>query len=251
MKNFDPTSYLYSMSTQLASVFTSPLLVAGFDFLDPMWLLETFGLIGMIIIIFLESAFAPLPGDSLLFLGGVFAFKGTFNLWAVIIGCSIAAITGNQAGYWFGRKVGLALYNRPNSRIFTQDNLEKTHLYFEKYGAKTILIARLIPVVRGLAPIVAGVGKMNYRKFVTYNVVGGVLWATLIPLAGWKLGESIGAEAIDKFILPIVALIIIVSFIPLFVEYYKSRKNKGRDQETPVIDATDPTAKEIHTLVDD
>lgn len=220
---------LTSILSNLANaVFATPVvavIMAAVKWLDPNWLLETFGLIGMIIIIFLESAFAPLPGDSLLFLGGFFAFKGTFNIWWVMIGCTLAAIAGNQAGYWFGRKVGAALYEK-NNRLFNEENFNKTHAYFEKYGPKTILLARLIPVVRGLAPIVAGVGQMQYRTFIFYNVLGGVLWATILPLLGYFLGETIGTETIDKYILPIVIAIILVSMIPLFVEAYKARKHK-------------------------
>lgn len=239
------TSHFFS----IASLLHSDLLAVSL--LDPKYLLETFGLIGLIVIIFLESAFAPLPGDSLLFLGGLFSSSGAafdvkLNLWAVIFGTMIAAILGNQVAYWFGRKVGVALYNRPNSRLFSHENLEKTHHYFEKYGAKTIFLARWIPLVRGLAPIVAGVGRMDYRKFILYNVFGAAVWTTVLPLAGWKLGDSIPADKVDKLILPIVAIIILVSFIPLFVEMYRAKMSPKK----PVsVDADDPTVEELHSLV--
>lgn len=225
------------------------------NFLDPKDLLASFGLAGLIVIIFLESAFAPLPGDSLLFLAGLFSSTPPdpsmkLNLWVVIFGTMIAAILGNQAAYWFGRKVGVALYNRPNSRIFSRENLEKTHHYFERFGAKTIFLARWIPIVRGLAPIVAGVGRMDYRVFITYNILGAAVWTTVLPLAGWKLGETIGADQIDKYILPIVALIILASFVPLFVELYRTKKTKPASAKSPAV-STHADAREINDLVND
>src|SRR5688572_7476494 len=127
----------------------TPFFASGAGFLSPDHLLETFGQIGLIVIIFLESAFAPLPGDSLLFSAGLLASQHKFglNVWTISIGCSVAAIAGNQAGYWFGRKMGIALYSRPDSRFFKREHIDKTHAYFERYGPKTILLARLVPVV--------------------------------------------------------------------------------------------------------
>lgn len=191
--------------------------------LNPEHLLETFGTIGLIVIIFLESCFAPLPGDSLLFSAGLLASNGRLNLAAILLGTGIAAIAGNQVGYWFGRKAGTTLYKRPDSRFFKQEHIEKTHAYFERFGPKTILLARLIPIVRGFAPIVAGVGRMNYRTFTIYNVVGGVLWVVAFSVGGWVLGKQI--HDVDKYVLPLVALVVVVTSIPVVVEYYRAKRH--------------------------
>lgn len=200
-----------------------PLLASSL--LNPEHLIETFGTAGLFIIIFLESAFAPLPGDSLLFSAGLLASEHRFglNVWVLCLGCTLAAIAGNQAAYWFGRKAGVALYNRKGSKIFKTENLEKTHAYFEKYGPKTIVIARFIPIVRGLAPIVAGIGRMDYRLFVTYNIVGGIVWAFGFVIGGWFLGKSI--PNVDRYVLPLVIAVVIVTSIPVVIEYFRARKH--------------------------
>lgn len=210
----------------------TPLIAAASaDFLSPDHLLETFGTIGLIVVIFLESAFAPLPGDSLLFSAGLLASQHKFglNVWTMAIGCSAAAIAGNQAGYWFGRKVGGALYSRPDSRWFKKEHIEKTHSYFERFGPKTILLARLIPVVRGLAPIVAGVGQMKFRVFVTYNVIGALLWCFGFIFGGWFLGNSI--PHVDRYVLPLVALVIVITSLPVVIEYYRAKKHFATPSE--------------------
>lgn len=200
-----------------------PILSASF--LDPDHLMSTLGFWGLVVIIFLESAFLPAPGDSLLFVAGVFVVRGDLNLWATLISTTIAGILGNQAGYWFGRKVGLALYDRPDSRFFKKEHLDKTHAYFERFGPKTILLARVIPVVRGLAPIVAGVGRMNYRTFVTYNILGAFLWCFGFILLGYFAGDSIGAENIDKYVIPLALAVVIITSIPLVFEYRRQKKH--------------------------
>jgi membrane-associated protein len=218
------------------------------NFLDPIELIEKFGTVGLFIIIFLESAFAPLPGDSLLFAAGLFAAAGNLSLPVIIVGSSIAAILGNQAGYWFGRKVGVALYDRPNSRFFKKENLDKTHAYFERFGPKTIVLARLIPVVRGLAPIVAGVGRMEYRTFVTYNIAGGIAWVVSFIMLGWFLGDAIGPEKVDKYVLPLVIAVIVITTIPLVIEYYRTKKQLAK---IPVGDAMHDIADATHDIVKD
>jgi membrane-associated protein len=193
--------------------------------LDPNELMSTLGFWGLTIIIFLESAFLPAPGDSLLFVAGVFAFRGDIPLGWTLLATTLAGIAGNQAGYWFGRKVGVALYNRPDSRFFKKEHLDKTHAYFERFGPKTILLARVIPVVRGLAPIIAGVGRMEYRTFVVYNVLGSILWCFGFILLGYYAGDAIGAENIDKYVLPLAAVVVIVTSIPLYFEYRRNKKH--------------------------
>ena len=187
--------------------------------MNPETLIEAFGTLGLFVIVFAESGLLIgffLPGDSLLFTAGLLASQGTLNLPVVVTGVVIAAIVGDQVGFLIGRRAGPAIFNRPESRLFHKKNVDRAHAYFEKNGPRTIILARFIPIIRTFAPMVAGVGQMNYRKFVTYNVVGGITWGAGVTLAGYLLGESI--HDIDKWLLPIILLIGAVSFIPVFLE---------------------------------
>ncbi|MGH8928189.1 MAG: DedA family protein [Acidimicrobiia bacterium] len=201
-------------------------------FLDPQQLLVTFGTIGLFVIVFAESGLLVgffLPGDSLLFTAGLFAAQGTLNLPLILAGCFLAAVAGDQVGYAFGKKVGPALFRRPDSRFFRQEYVAKAQAFFDRYGAKTIVLARFVPIVRTFAPIVAGVGTMRYRTFVTYNVVGGLLWAIGVTMLGYLLGELI--PDIDTYLLPIVGLIILISFVPIGLEWRKGRKRRAVSAE--------------------
>lgn len=167
----------------------------GPDFLDPEQLISTFGLIGLLIIVFAESGLLIgffLPGDSLLFTAGLLVADGqylTYPLWLVCALVTIAAVAGDQVGYMFGRKVGPALFRRPDARLFKQRYLTKAHEFFETYGARSIVLARFVPIVRTFTPIVAGVSGMRYRVFVIYNVVGALLWGTGVTVLGYLLGQ--------------------------------------------------------------
>ena len=196
--------------------------------LDPQELLIAFGTIGLFLIVFAESGLLIgffLPGDSLLFTAGLFAAQGTLNLPVILVGCFVAAVAGDQVGYAFGKNVGPALFRRPDSRLFKQEYVEKAQHFFERHGVKTIVLARFVPIVRTFAPIVAGVGTMKYRTFVTYNVIGGLLWAVGVTMLGYMLGELI--PDIDTFLLPIIAVIIALSLIPIAMEWRKSRKRRA------------------------
>lgn len=196
-------------------------------FLDPQNLLVTFGLIGLFLIVFAESGLLIgffLPGDSLLFTAGLFSAQGTLSLPVVLVGCFAAAVAGDQVGYAFGKRVGPAIFRRPDSRFFRQEYVDKAQGFFEKYGAKTIVLARFVPIVRTFAPIVAGVGTMTYRTFVTYNVLGGFLWAIGVTMVGFLLGELI--PDIDTYLLPIIAVIIVISVIPIGLEWWRARRSK-------------------------
>jgi membrane-associated protein len=168
-----------------------------------------------------------LPGDSLLFTAGLLASRGTLNLAVVMIGCAVAAIVGDQVGYVIGRRAGPALFKRPDSRFFKRKNADRAHAYFETNGPKTIILARFIPVIRTFIPVVAGIGEMQYRRFVTFNVVGGVLWACGVTLAGYTLGASI--PNIDHYLLPIILLISAVSFVPVILELVRMRREGKPD----------------------
>jgi membrane-associated protein len=194
-------------------------------FLDPRDLLVTFGTIGLFLIVFAESGLFFgffLPGDSLLFTAGLFAAQGTLNLPLILVGCFVAAVAGDQVGYVFGQRVGPALFKRPDSRLFKQEYVERARAFFEKHGPKTIVLARFVPIVRTFAPILAGVGRMQYRTFVSYNLIGGFLWAVGVTLLGYWLGNLI--PDIDAYLLPIIALIIALSFVPIGLEWLKRRR---------------------------
>lgn len=181
------------------------------------------GYLGVFAIIFAESGLLVgffLPGDSLLFTAGFLASPASraivdhdiFSLPVLIVGCTIAAVAGDSVGYWFGHKVGRRLFQREDSLLFKKKHLYRVQELYEKHGGKIIVIARFMPIVRTFAPIVAGVGTMHYRRFVTFNVVGGVLWAAGVPTAGYFLGSVI--PDVDRYILPIVALIVVISVLP-------------------------------------
>ena len=200
------------------------------DLLDPQSLIAAFGTIGLFVIVFAESGLLFgffLPGDSLLFTAGFLASRDVLNLPLILVGCFVAAVAGDQVGYAFGRKVGPALFRRPESRFFRRENVEKAQAYFDRYGSKTIVLARFVPVVRTFAPIVAGVGKMNYRTFVTFNIIGGLLWAVGVTVLGYFLGEIDWVE--DNFELAILA-VVGVSVLPIAFELLRARRSRRSTQ---------------------
>ena len=193
--------------------------------LSPHHLIETFGTVGLIAVIFAESGLLIgffLPGDSLLFTAGLLASQGKLNLAVILIGCCLAAVAGDQVGYQFGSRVGPALFRRPDSRLFKQEYVTRAQSYFDQYGPRTIILARFIPIVRTFAPIVAGIGTMKWRTFISYNVVGGVGWAAGVIIAGNILGKTV--PSIDKYLLPIVLLIGFVSALPVILEVVRARR---------------------------
>ncbi|MGW3314660.1 DedA family protein [Streptomyces fungicidicus] len=204
-------------------------LALGPEWLSPDYLIETFSLPGILLIVFAESGlFAFLPGDSLLFTAGLFVAEGTYisqPLWLVCTLIVLAAVIGDQVGYMIGKFFGPKLFSRPNSKLFKQENLEKAHEFMEKYGPKAIVLARFVPIVRTFAPIVAGAGRMKYRTFLTYNVIGGVAWGCGVTLAGYWLGQI---ELIKTNIEPILILIVLISVVPIIIEYLRERGKKKR-----------------------
>ncbi|MFF9762596.1 MULTISPECIES: DedA family protein [Streptomyces] len=210
-------------------------LALGPEWLSPDYLIETFSLPGILLIVFAESGlFAFLPGDSLLFTAGLFVAEGTYisqPLWLVCTLIVLAAVIGDQVGYMIGKFFGPKLFSRPNSKLFKQENLEKAHEFMEKYGPKAIVLARFVPIVRTFAPIVAGAGRMKYRTFFTYNLIGGVAWGCGVTLAGYWLGQI---EFIKTNVEPILILIVVVSVVPIIIEYLRERgKKKRAAAETP------------------
>src|SRR3954465_9477862 len=162
--------------------------------LSPDDLIRSFGTIGLILIIFAESGLLIgffLPGDSLLFTAGLLASQGKLNIALVLLGCFAAAVAGDQVGYVFGGRVGPSIFRRPDSRLFKQENVARGQEFFDRYGPKTIVLARFVPVVRTFAPILAGVSRMRYRTFVAYNLLGGALWVGGVATAGYVLGTTV------------------------------------------------------------
>jgi membrane-associated protein len=205
-------------------------MIPGVDLID---LITAASLIGVALIVFAESGLLIgffLPGDSLLFTTGFLVHSGVlnYNIHFVVLVLFIAAVLGDSVGYTFGRRVGYKLFTRPNSLLFRQENIEKAQSFYEKHGGKTIVIARFIPVVRTFAPVIAGVGKMHYKTFLTYNLVGAVLWAAGVTYLGYFAGswlEAAGIE-IDHVLLPIIALIILISVLPPLFHIFKDKKQR-------------------------
>jgi membrane-associated protein len=224
-------------------------LALGPEWLSPDYLISTFSLPGILLIVFAESGlFAFLPGDSLLFTAGLFVAEGTYitqPLWLVCTLIVIAAVVGDQVGYMIGKFLGPKLFNRPNSKLFKQENLDKAHEFMEKYGPKAIVLARFVPIVRTFAPIVAGAGRMKYRTFLTYNVIGGIAWGTGVTVAGYWLGQI---DFIKKNVESILILIVLLSVVPIIVEYLRDRSKKKRAaSETPASQPYPPVMDDATT----
>jgi len=198
---------------------------------SPQHLLETFGTIGLFAIIFAETGLLVgffLPGDSLLVLAGLFAAIDNppvhLNLAVVLVALFVAAVAGAQTGYFIGLRGGPALFRRPQSRLFKHENVEKAERYFAKYGPKTIVIARFIPIVRTFANPMAGVGRMDLRTFATFNVLGALLWSVGVTMLGFALGKTI--PSVRDHLVIVEAIIIFLSVIPVGVEVVRSRRER-------------------------
>jgi membrane-associated protein len=178
------------------------------------------------LIIFIESSIFPvLPGDSLLFTAGLFIANGTLDapLWLVCVLVTAAALLGNVVGYYIGYFVGPKLFNRPDSKFFKREYVDKTHEFLEKHGPKAVVLARFVPFIRTFITWIAGIGRMDPKRYFTYTVLGGILWAAGITILGSLLGKI---EFIGKNIDAIFVLIVLVSVVPIALEYLKSRREK-------------------------
>jgi membrane-associated protein len=201
---------------------------------DPQQLIQSLGgfaLVGIALVVFAESGLLIgffLPGDSLLFTTGLLIANGQYlhyPLWLVCLLVAVAAVLGDQAGYLFGRKVGPALFRRPDSKLFKQENVEKAHDFFEHHGPKSIILARFVPIVRTFTPIIAGVSRMNYRSFFVFNLVGGTMWGAGVTVLGYFLGQiAFIRDNVDA----IFVVIVLVSVIPIAFEFLRSRRKSAR-----------------------
>ncbi len=199
--------------------------------LDLLSLIKSLGYLGVWGIVFAESGLLIgffLPGDSLLFTAGFLASQNFLNIGLLIFGCFVCAVFGDNVGYATGYRLGRRLFSREDSLLFHKKHLNTTQAFYEKHGKKAVVLARFMPIVRTFAPIVAGIGAMRYRTFMTYNLMGGGLWTAGITLLGFFLGHAIPAEQIDKYLLPIVAAIIILSVAPSLLHIYQEYRAKNR-----------------------
>lgn len=204
--------------------------------------IQTIGLIGVIIVVYIESGLLIgffLPGDSLLFTAGFLASQGIFNIWVLAIGCFLAAVLGDSTGYYIGHKFGRRLFHKEDSLLFHKDHLVKAEKFYEKHGGKTIILARFLPFIRTFAPVVAGIGKMHYTTFLFYNVIGAFLWAVCITIAGYFLGSLI--PDVDKYLLPIIGVIVLISVAPTIMHLAKDKH-----QRTAIMNAATAFLKRKH-----
>ncbi len=202
-------------------------------FLDTTHLLNTFGLIGLLLIIFAETGLLVgffLPGDSLLFTAGLVSAGGLAGvtlapLWVLLVLLPLVAIAGNLTGYWIGHRAGPTVFNRPNSRLFKAEYVEQAHGFFAKYGARTIVLARFVPIVRTFATVMAGASRMDLRVYALYSVIGGIAWAGGITALGHWLGQvDVIREHIEAFAL----LIVVISVIPVAIELLRARRTNRK-----------------------
>lgn len=189
--------------------------------LSPTTLITTLGTLGVIAIIFAETGLFFgffFPGDSLLFTAGFLASQGYVSMTWLLMGAFAAAVIGDSVGYAFGKKVGPALFSREDSRFFKRSYIARAQHFYEKYGKKTIVLARFVPIVRTFAPIVAGIGSMPYKSFITFNIFGGFLWTWAMLWLGYGLGSLIPNP--DRYVLPVILVIIVVSALPALKELF-------------------------------
>ncbi|MGF1603922.1 MAG: DedA family protein [Thermosynechococcaceae cyanobacterium] len=193
-------------------------------------LIRSFGYFGVWAIILAESGLFIgffLPGDSLLFTAGFLASQpNSLNLWILIAGCFVAAVTGDNVGYKTGKHFGRRLFQRQESWLFNPKNLMRSQHFYDKHGRKTIFLARFLPVVRTFAPVAAGIGAMKYPVFFAYNLFGGAVWTVGLCLLGYYLGRAI--PDVDRYLLPIIVVIVLVSVLPSLLHLYQERRRSKR-----------------------
>lgn len=193
--------------------------------LDPIAIVKTGSYLGIAILIFAESGLLFgifFPGDSLLFAAGLLSAGGFLAFGPLLFFVVVAAIIGDSVGYWFGANVGVNFFTRKDSFFFKQEYLKRTELFYKKYGGRAVVLARFVPIVRTIAPILAGIGSMTYKKFLAYNVLGGLLWGTGMISLGYFLGSLIPSS--EKYILPFSLVIIIVSFLPILINLLRGKR---------------------------
>jgi len=221
----------------LASMPTASVVLAlGPQWLDPSYLISAMGpfvLAGLCLIVFAECGLLLgffLPGDSLLFTAGLFVATGAISepLWLVCTLLVVSAFVGNVCGYWIGRAAGPAIFDRPNSRLLKPEHVERTQAFFDKYGNRAIVLGRFVPIVRTFITVMAGVGKMEPKRYLTYSLIGGVAWAAGVTLLGYSLG---GFAFVRNNIELMLVGVVVLSVIPLAVEFIKARREQRAGRE--------------------
>ena len=185
------------------------------------------GYVALVAIVFTETGLLVgffLPGDSLLITAGLVAAAGGLDIWLLNVLLIVAAIVGDSVGYAIGYRTGPRIFTREESRWFSKKHLVRTREFYERHGGKTIVLARFIPIIRTFAPVVAGVGQMEYRKFLAYNVLGGIGWVTSMTWAGYLLGHAI--PDIGRYIHVVIVVVVILSLIPIGVEWWRARSRR-------------------------
>jgi membrane-associated protein len=206
-------------------------LALGPQWLDPSYIVSSLGpwaLLGVALIIFAECGLLIgffLPGDSLLFITGLFAASGLIStpLWLACVVLAVAAFAGNACGFYIGRAAGPAIFDKPDSRLFKRENVDRTHKFFEKYGNRAIVLGRFVPIVRTFITVMAGVGRMDARRFLVFSAIGGVLWAVGVTLLGAVLGQF---QFVKSNIEAILILVVLVSLIPIGIEALQARRER-------------------------
>jgi membrane-associated protein len=210
--------------------------VIGILGLDPKSIFNSFSPYGEVVawfIVFAETGLLLgffLPGDSLLFTAGILAGQNKLSIWLLLPGAFVGAFLGAEVGYLIGRRVGPRLFRRPDSRFFKQEYVERTREFFDRHGPQAVVLARFVPVVRTFTPVMAGVGEMRRRDFTRYNLIGALLWAVGVTMLGYALGNAIG-NSIDTYLLPLIALIIAISLIPVYVEWRRAKRGVTRSSD--------------------
>lgn len=204
---------------------------------DPGPIIQWGGYPALALIIFLETGamVAFLPGDSLLFVAGLYAAKGDLNIAILNVLLSAMAILGDATSYSIGAKLGPKIFNRPRSRFFKPEHMQAAHAFYEKHGGKAIIIARFVPLVRTFVPVVAGSAGMTYRNFATFNIIGGIGWVSSMTLGGYFLGSLF--PDLGKHIEKVIIVIVVLSIMPMVIEYLKAR---GRSKQENVPDRVEP-----------
>jgi membrane-associated protein len=209
----------------------------AFDVLSGQDWVQHLGTAGVILAIFAETGILLgifLPGDSLLFAAGIFCAQTRFgvhlNLATILVGTAVAAVLGGESGYLIGRLIGPRLFQRADSRFFRRAWLVRTEEFLDRYGVgKALLLARFVPIVRTIINPLVGVLGVDHRRFSLFNAVGGVAWTVLVVMLGWGIGSSLNGRSIDSFILPVVAIIVLISVTPIALEYLRERRRRRAD----------------------
>jgi membrane-associated protein len=242
------------VSTTLAAATTS-VQALGPEWLDPQFIIEWLGpwaLAGVCLIIFAECGLLVgffLPGDSLLFITGLAVVTGLIDtpLWLVCILLVVAAFLGNVCGYYIGRKAGPAIFDKPNSRLFKRENVDRTQAFFDKYGNRAIVLGRFVPIVRTFITVMAGVGRMDAKRFFTFSAIGGVAWAAGVTLLGAALGQI---QFVRDNIELMLILVVLISVLPIAFEVIKARREKKRGAQGLAEDVLDGASEEPTQVID-